>query len=78
MAFRVKLRFALFVAQLTSHRDIDIARSQTPKNIMELAEEIGLSVADVEPYGATKAKVNIKILERLVGKPIGKYVIVCG
>ncbi|XP_032785088.1 C-1-tetrahydrofolate synthase, cytoplasmic isoform X1 [Daphnia magna] len=59
-------------------RDIDIARSQTPKNIMELAEEIGLSVADVEPYGATKAKVNIKILERLVGKPIGKYVIVCG
>ncbi|XP_057374614.1 C-1-tetrahydrofolate synthase, cytoplasmic-like isoform X1 [Daphnia carinata] len=59
-------------------RDIDIARSQTPKNIMELADEIGLSVADVEPYGATKAKVNIKILERLVDKPIGKYVIVCG
>ena len=59
-------------------RDIDIARSQTPKNIMELAEEIGLSLSDVEPYGATKAKVNIKILERLVEKPLGKYVIVCG
>ena len=45
---------------------------------MELAEEIGLSLCDVEPYGATKAKVNIKVLERLANKPTGKYVIVCG
>ena len=59
-------------------RDIDIARSQTPKNIMELAEEIGLSISDVELYGSTKAKVNINILERLAEKPFGKYVIVCG
>lgn len=59
-------------------RDIDIARSQTPKNIMELADEIGLSICDVEPYGSTKAKVNIKVLERLANKQTGKYVIVCG
>ena len=59
-------------------RDIDIARNQTPKNINDLAAEIGLSRIDVEPYGPTKAKVNIRILERLAGKPVGKYVIVCG
>ncbi|EFX76603.1 hypothetical protein DAPPUDRAFT_198836 [Daphnia pulex] len=59
-------------------RDIDIARSQTPKNVTELAEEIGLSTSDVELYGSTKAKVNINILERLAEKPLGKYVIVCG
>jgi methylenetetrahydrofolate dehydrogenase (NADP+)/methenyltetrahydrofolate cyclohydrolase/formyltetrahydrofolate synthetase len=45
---------------------------------MELAEEIGLSMSDVELYGSTKAKVNINILERLAEKPLGKYVIVCG
>lgn len=60
------------------YSDIDIARSQTPKNVMELADEIGLSLCDVEPYGATKAKVNIKVLERLANKATGKYVIVCG
>ena len=58
--------------------DIDIARNQTPKHIAELASEIGLSPIDVEPYGVTKAKVNIKVLERLAGKALGKYVIVCG
>ncbi len=59
-------------------RDIDIARNQTPKPISDLAAEIGLPVSCVEPYGSTKAKVNIKVLERLAGKPMGKYVIVCG
>ena len=45
---------------------------------MELAEEIGISRCDIEPYGASKAKINIKILERLTSKARGKYVIVCG
>jgi len=58
--------------------DIAIARNQTPKNIMDLASEVGLSVSEVDPYGSTKAKVNIKVLERLANKPSGKYVIVCG
>jgi len=58
--------------------DIDIARNQTPKNIMDLAAEVGLSASEVDPYGSTKAKVNIKVLQRLASKPSGKYVIVCG
>jgi len=45
---------------------------------MDLAGEVGLSVSEVDPYGSTKAKVNIKVLERLANKPRGKYVIVCG
>ena len=60
------------------YSDIAIARNQTPKNIMDLASEVGLSVSEVDPYGSTKAKVNIKVLERLANKPSGKYVIVCG
>ena len=60
------------------YSDIVIARNQTPKNIMDLASEVGLSVSEVDPYGSTKAKVNIKVLERLANKPSGKYVIVCG
>lgn len=60
------------------NRDIDVARSQIPKNVMDLAGEVGLASSEVEPYGTTKAKVNIKVLERLANRPRGKYVIVCG
>ena len=45
---------------------------------MDLAAEVGLSASEVDPYGSTKAKVNIKVLQRLASKPSGKYVIVCG
>lgn len=53
-------------------RDIDVARNQTPKNIMQLADEIGLLTSEVEPYGKTKCKVNINVLERLENKAKGK------
>jgi methylenetetrahydrofolate dehydrogenase (NADP+) / methenyltetrahydrofolate cyclohydrolase / formyltetrahydrofolate synthetase len=59
-------------------RDIDVSRNQTPKSITELAEEVGLVPSEVLPYGSTKAKVDIKVLERLANKPRGKYVIVAG
>jgi methylenetetrahydrofolate dehydrogenase (NADP+) / methenyltetrahydrofolate cyclohydrolase / formyltetrahydrofolate synthetase len=59
-------------------RDIDVSRNQTPKSITELAEEVGLVSSEVLPYGSTKAKVDIKVLERLANKPRGKYVIVAG
>lgn len=59
-------------------KDIDISRSQTPKHIMELVGEVGLTASEVMPYGSTKAKVDIKVLERLTSRSHGKYVIVCG
>ena len=55
-----------------------MARQQTPKHIAELAAEVGLTASEITPYGSTKAKVDINVLERLANRPKGKYVIVCG
>ncbi|CAH1364848.1 unnamed protein product [Tenebrio molitor] len=59
-------------------RDIDIARSQQPKNILQLAEEIGIKSDEISPYGTTKAKVSLSILDRLQNEKNGKYVVVVG
>jgi methylenetetrahydrofolate dehydrogenase (NADP+)/methenyltetrahydrofolate cyclohydrolase/formyltetrahydrofolate synthetase len=45
--------------------DIDIARSQEPKDILTLSEEIGLCSSEVSLYGNKKAKLSLKILDRL-------------
>lgn len=58
--------------------DIAIARSQEPKDIAKLAEEIGLESNEVHLYGLKKAKISLKALDRLQCKPDGKYVVVTG
>ncbi|KAL3285658.1 hypothetical protein HHI36_000190 [Cryptolaemus montrouzieri] len=58
--------------------DIDIARSQEPKNILQLADEIGLYPNEVSPYGSKKAKIGLSVLDRLGSKKNGKYVVVVG
>jgi methylenetetrahydrofolate dehydrogenase (NADP+)/methenyltetrahydrofolate cyclohydrolase/formyltetrahydrofolate synthetase len=58
--------------------DIDIAKAQVPKNIGELANEIGLHPDEVDLYGKKKAKVSLKVLNRLQDQPNGKYVVVTG
>ncbi|KAH3846726.1 hypothetical protein DPMN_089028, partial [Dreissena polymorpha] len=58
--------------------DIEIAQSQTPKMISELAEEINLLQEEVDLYGKLKAKVSLKVLDRLQSQPDGKYVVVTG
>ncbi|XP_044265434.1 C-1-tetrahydrofolate synthase, cytoplasmic-like [Tribolium madens] len=58
--------------------DIKIARSQQPKNILELANEIGLQPNEVLPYGTTKAKISLSVLDRLQDEQNAKYVIVVG
>jgi len=40
--------------------DIDIARAARLKPIAEVAEELGPSSADIEPYGADKAKIRLE------------------
>merc|ERR1712136_119803 len=45
--------------------DITIAMAQTPKNIAELAKEIGLLPGEVNLYGKKKAKVALSVLDRL-------------
>lgn len=58
--------------------DYAIASSQTPKNIMNLATEIGLLSEEVNLYGKSKAKVSLSIMERLKDCKDGKYIVVTG
>lgn len=58
--------------------DIDISRSQEPKSIVALAEEIGLLSNEFSPYGSKKAKIGLSVLQRLKNKKNGKYVVVVG
>lgn len=56
--------------------DIEIAHAATVRPAREIAEEIGLEADEVEPNGRHKAKVTLKVLERLKDRPNGKYVLV--
>nr|XP_053633121.1 C-1-tetrahydrofolate synthase, cytoplasmic-like isoform X1 [Cherax quadricarinatus]XP_053633130.1 C-1-tetrahydrofolate synthase, cytoplasmic-like isoform X1 [Cherax quadricarinatus]XP_053633136.1 C-1-tetrahydrofolate synthase, cytoplasmic-like isoform X1 [Cherax quadricarinatus] len=58
--------------------DIEVARAQTPKDVAELAEEIGLLNSEVDLYGKKKAKVSLAVLQRLSYQKDGKYVVVAG
>lgn len=58
--------------------DIVIARSQKPKDIADLAAEIGLFPSEVSQYGRTKAKVSLSVLNRLKDQPGAKYIVVAG
>ena len=58
--------------------DIKIASAQSPKDISELASEIGLLPHEVDFYGKKKAKVSLKVLDRLAHQQNGNYVIVTG
>lgn len=44
--------------------DIEIAVAQTPKPVVDVAEEMGLIPDEVESYGKYKAKVELSVLER--------------
>ncbi|KAF9279454.1 tetrahydrofolate synthase [Linnemannia elongata] len=56
--------------------DIDIALGQQPKNIKQMAEEIGLGADEFELYGKYKAKVDPDVLKRLEHRQNGRYVVV--
>ncbi|CRG88216.1 methylenetetrahydrofolate dehydrogenase (NADP+) / methenyltetrahydrofolate cyclohydrolase / formyltetrahydrofolate synthetase [Talaromyces islandicus] len=58
--------------------DIAISRAQHPKPITKLASEIGIAANELEPYGHTKAKVSLSVLDRLAHRRNGRYVLVTG
>lgn len=58
--------------------DFAISRAQKPKNITEVAAEIGVLPSELEQYGAYKAKVQLDILDRLKDRKNGNYVLVTG
>ncbi len=62
---------------MTFPSDLEIARSVTPRPIMDIAHDLGLRDDEVEPYGFTKAKIRLEAIERLEAeRPRGKYVVV--
>ena len=54
--------------------DIEIAQEATLKPITLVAQELGLQPSEIEPYGDTKAKVRLEVLQRLHHVPDGKYI----
>jgi formate--tetrahydrofolate ligase len=57
--------------------DLEIARSVTPRPIVDVARELGLRDDEIEPYGRSKAKITLAGIERLEAeRPRGKYVLV--
>ncbi|ODV61562.1 C-1-tetrahydrofolate synthase [Ascoidea rubescens DSM 1968] len=58
--------------------DFEISRAQKPKKITQIAKESGILSSELEPYGSTKAKIKLSILDRLANKKNGKYILVTG
>ncbi|KAL3453489.1 formate--tetrahydrofolate ligase-domain-containing protein [Aspergillus insuetus] len=58
--------------------DIAISRAQYPKPITQVATEIGIAPHELEPFGHTKAKVSLGVLNRLSHRRNGRYILVCG
>lgn len=58
--------------------DIAISRAQYPKPITQVATEVGIAPHELEPYGHTKAKISLSVLERLSHRRNGRYILVCG
>jgi formate--tetrahydrofolate ligase len=57
--------------------DLEIARSVTPRPILDVARDLGLRDDEVEPYGSNKAKIRLEAITRLEAeRPRGKYVVV--
>ncbi|HET9259092.1 MAG TPA: formate--tetrahydrofolate ligase [Acidimicrobiia bacterium] len=54
--------------------DLEIAYAADLVPIIDLAESIGLEPDEVIPYGTTKAKVHLDVLNRVASNPTGRYV----
>jgi formate--tetrahydrofolate ligase len=57
--------------------DLEVARSVTPRPIVDVARDLGLRDDEIELYGPIKAKVSLAAITRLEAeRPRGKYVVV--
>ena len=53
---------------------LEIAQEATLKPIAEIADALGLSEDEYDPYGRYKAKVSLSVLDRLADRPDGKLI----
>ncbi|KAF2732294.1 FTHFS-domain-containing protein [Polyplosphaeria fusca] len=58
--------------------DIAVSRKQHPKPITIIAKEVGIMPHELEPYGASKAKVDLSLLKRFEHRRNGRYVLIAG
>ncbi len=56
--------------------DIEIAQAAKMKNITEIADSLGFSAEEIEPYGHYKAKITEEAINRLKGNKDGKLILV--
>lgn len=56
--------------------DIEIAQQATLRPIADVANELGITNEELEPYGRYKAKLNDSLANRLKDKPNGKLILV--
>ena len=56
--------------------DVEIAQAATMLPITKVAAELGLTEDDIELYGKYKAKVSLKVWDRVKERPNGKLVLV--
>ncbi len=56
--------------------DIEIAQQATLRPIADVANELGITNEELEPYGRYKAKLNDSLADRLKDKPDGKLILV--
>ncbi len=59
-----------------SKNDLEIARSVPLRPLGEVARIMGLTADDLEPYGNTKAKVRLDLLQQPAARKPGKYIVV--
>ena len=53
--------------------DIDVSQSVEPIHISKIAADAGLNVDEVDLYGSHKAKIHLKVRERLKNVENGVY-----
>jgi formyltetrahydrofolate synthetase len=58
--------------------DIEVSQSIAPTFIGEVAERVGVQPDEYDLYGRTKAKISLKVRDRLASQPNGNYVVVTG
>jgi formate--tetrahydrofolate ligase len=56
--------------------DLEIAQEATLLPVAEIAKRLGLSDDDLDFYGKYKAKIHLDVMDRLAGRPDGKYIMV--
>ncbi len=61
---------------MTGLNSLEIAQSVELKPITQIAEELGVKEDELIPYGKYKAKISLKILERLPKERKAKYILV--